>query len=73
MKLIAGSFPVLSILLVLGDMAQQPPAKRGFEVANVKLIDPNNSVFVDVSADPSIVSYGNLTLRDAKEKTPTQN
>jgi uncharacterized protein (TIGR03435 family) len=65
MKLIAGSFPVLCSLLVLGAMAQQPSAKRAFEVANVKPIDPNNSVFVGMSADPSLVSYRNLTLRDA--------
>jgi uncharacterized protein (TIGR03435 family) len=65
MKLVAGSFPVLCSLLVLGGMAQQPSAKHAFEVATVKLIDPNNSVFVGMSADPSIVSYRNLTLRDA--------
>jgi uncharacterized protein (TIGR03435 family) len=65
MKLIAGSFPLLCSLLVFGGTVQQPPAKRGFEVATVKPIDPNNSVFVTMSADPSIVSYGNLTLRDA--------
>jgi uncharacterized protein (TIGR03435 family) len=51
-------------LLVSGAMARQAP-KRAFEVANVKLIDPNNSVFVAMSADPSLVSYRNLTLRDA--------
>ena len=44
---------------------QQPPAKRAFEVASVKPIDANNSVFVGMSADPLIVSYRNLTLRDA--------
>lgn len=65
MKLIAGSFSVLCSVLVLGAIAQQAPAKRTFEVATVKLIDPNNSVFVGMSADPSIVSYRNLTLRDA--------
>jgi uncharacterized protein (TIGR03435 family) len=65
MKLIAGSFPVLCSLLVLGAIARQAPAKRTFEVATVKLMDPNDSVFVTMSADPSIVRYGNLTLRDA--------
>jgi uncharacterized protein (TIGR03435 family) len=65
MKLIVGSFPALCSLLVLGAMAQQPSAKRAFEVANVKPIDPNDSVFVSMSADPSIVRYRNLTLRDA--------
>jgi uncharacterized protein (TIGR03435 family) len=65
MKLAVGSFPLLCSLLVFGVMAQQSPAKRAFEVATVKPIDPNNSVFVGMSADPSIVSYRNLTLRDA--------
>ncbi|HEY2383139.1 MAG TPA: TIGR03435 family protein [Terriglobia bacterium] len=46
-------------------MAQQPPAKRAFELATVKPVDPNDSVFVTMSADPSMVSYRNLTLRDA--------
>ena len=65
MKLILGSFPFLYSILVFGATVQQPSAKRAFEVATVKLIDPNNSVFVTMSADPSIVSYRNLTLRDA--------
>jgi len=45
--------------------AQQPPAKPTFEVATIKPLDPNDSVLVGMSADPSIVRYGNLTLRDA--------
>ena len=61
MKLIAGSFPLLCSLLVSGAMARQPPQRPAFEVATVKLIDPNDSVFVTMSADPSIVRYGNLT------------
>ena len=71
MKLIVSSFPVLCSLLVFSTMAQQQPtakrvtAKRVFEVASVKPIDANTSVFVGMSADPSIVSYRNLTLRDA--------
>jgi uncharacterized protein (TIGR03435 family) len=65
MKLIVGSLHVLCSLLFFGAMVQQPPAKRAFEVASVKPTDPNNSVFVEMSADPSIVSYRNLTLRDA--------
>src|SRR5690348_5750809 len=59
------SFPFLLSLLVSAAMAQQPPQKLAFEVATVKPIDPNDSVFVSMSADPSIVRYGNLTLRDA--------
>jgi uncharacterized protein (TIGR03435 family) len=65
MKLIGGSSHVLCSLLFFGAMVQQPAAKRAFEVATVKPVDPNDSVFVTMSADPSIVSYGNLTLRDA--------
>ena len=45
--------------------AQQRPAKPAFEVATIKPLDPNSSVLVGMSADPSIVRYGNLTLRDA--------
>jgi uncharacterized protein (TIGR03435 family) len=65
MKLIAGSFTLLCSLLVFGAMAQQPPQKPAFEVATVKLIDPNDAIFVTMSADPSMVRYGNVTLRDA--------
>src|SRR5215470_10663750 len=65
MKVIVGLFPLLCSLLVFGAVAPQQLQKRAFEVATVKLIDPNNSVFVTMSADPSIVRYGNLTLRDA--------
>src|SRR4051812_37505677 len=47
--------------------AQKPPAKPAFEVATVRPADPNpaNSILVGMSADPSIVRYRNLTLRDA--------
>src|SRR5579863_1812994 len=45
--------------------SQQPPAKPTFEVATIKPLDPNSSPLVGMSADPSIVRYGNLTLRDA--------
>ena len=45
--------------------AQQPPAKPTFEVATIRPVDPNNNPLVGMSADPSIVRYGNLTLRDA--------
>jgi len=46
-------------------LAQRPPAKPTFEVATVRPLDPNSSVLVGMSSDPSIVRYGNLTLRDA--------
>jgi uncharacterized protein (TIGR03435 family) len=46
-------------------VAQTPVVKPSFEVASVRPVDPSNSVFVGMSADPSIVSYRNLTLRDA--------
>jgi len=65
MKLIVGSFPLFCSLLVFGVVAPQAPQRRAFEVASVKLTDPNDSVFVTMSADPAIVSYRNLTLRDA--------
>ena len=47
--------------------AQRPPAKPTFEVATVRPSDPNpaNTVLVGMSADPSLVRYRNLTLRDA--------
>jgi len=60
-----GSFPLFCSLLVFGAVGQQPPQKHAFEVATVKLIDPDDSIFVTMSADPSIVRYGNITLRDA--------
>ncbi len=65
MKLFVASLHVLCSLLIFGAMVQQPPAKPAFEVASVKPINPNDSVFVEMSADPSIVRYRNLTLRDA--------
>jgi len=62
-----GMRPTICFLLVGCGIAwgQQPPAKPTFEVASVKPIDPNDSPLVGMSADPSIVRYGNLTLRDA--------
>ncbi len=47
--------------------AQAPPAKPTFEVASVRAADPHpeNTILVGMSADPSIVRYRNLTLRDA--------
>jgi len=48
-------------------VAQEKPAKPTFEVAIIRPSDPNpsNTVLVGMSADPSIVRYRNLTLRDA--------
>ena len=58
---------LLGVLLVWGNIAftQQVKPKPTFEVASVKAIDPNSSPLVGMSADPSIVRYRNLTLRDA--------
>lgn len=43
----------------------QPAKKPEFEVARVRMIDPNDTILVGMNADPSMVSYRNLTLRDA--------
>ncbi len=58
---------VLSLVLVCCSavVAQQPGKKPTFEVATVRMVDPNSSVLVGMAADPSLVSYRNLTLRDA--------
>src|SRR5580704_1065600 len=45
--------------------AQQQAKKPTFEVASVRMVDPNSSILVGMSADPSLVSYRNLNLRDA--------
>jgi uncharacterized protein (TIGR03435 family) len=48
-------------------LAQEPAGKKlSFEVASVKPADPNpvNPILVGMKADPAIVRYGNLTLRD---------
>src|SRR5262249_32922520 len=47
--------------------AQQPTSKPTFEVAAVRPADPDlsDSIFVGMSADPSVVTYRNTTLRDA--------
>jgi uncharacterized protein (TIGR03435 family) len=57
----------ISLVLVWSSaaMAQQQGKKPTFEVAAVRMVDPNNSILVGMSTDPSIVSYRNLTLRDA--------
>jgi len=56
---------ILSIVpaLLLSQARSKEPLS--FEVASVKPMDPNDTVFVEMSADPSIVTYRNLTLRDA--------
>ena len=53
----------LALLLLLATGLAQP--KPAFEVAVIKPIDPNESIFVNMSADPSFIRYGNMTLRDA--------
>lgn len=45
--------------------AQQKATKPSFEVAVVKPLDPNTSPLVEMSADPTVIRYGNITLRDA--------
>src|SRR5580692_12037199 len=45
--------------------AQQQAKKPAFEVASVRMVDPNSSIVVGMSADPALVRYRNLTLRDA--------
>ncbi len=57
----------MSLILVCcsAAVAQQPGKKPTFEVARVRMVDPNNSILVGMAADPSLVSYRNLTLRDA--------
>ena len=59
----------LAISLVLvwcsAAVAQQQGKRPTFEVAAVRMVDPNNSILVGMTADPSLVSYRNLTLRDA--------
>jgi uncharacterized protein (TIGR03435 family) len=59
----------ICLLLACGSVAfaQQPPPKPVFEVASVKAADPElaDSLFAGMSADPSFVTYRNITLRDA--------
>jgi uncharacterized protein (TIGR03435 family) len=57
---------LLGVLLLWASIAftQQVKPKATFEVASVKAIGPNSSPLVGMSADPSIVKYGNLTLID---------
>jgi uncharacterized protein (TIGR03435 family) len=58
---------IVFVLIWCGAAAaqQQQGAKPTFEVARVRMIDPNNSVLVGMSSDPALISYRNLTLRDA--------
>lgn len=54
------------VLIVVACAAPaQPATKPAFEVARVRMIDPNDGILVGMSADPGMVSYRNLTLRDA--------
>jgi uncharacterized protein (TIGR03435 family) len=57
---------LIASLCVLGiAFAQQKATKPSFEVSVVKPLDPNTSPLVAMSADPTVISYGNITLRDA--------
>ena len=46
--------------------AQQPGQEPRFEVASIKPSDPNpeNAIFIGMSADGAMVKYTNITLRD---------
>jgi uncharacterized protein (TIGR03435 family) len=69
MKTSIGSLSTIGSLLICCSITfgQQPSAKPKFEVATVRPADPNpqNTVLVGMSADPSLVRYRNMTLRDA--------
>jgi uncharacterized protein (TIGR03435 family) len=56
-----------ALLLYAGAAVAQQKPKPAFEVAAVRPADPNlaGSIFVDMAADPSVVRYGNVSLRDA--------
>jgi uncharacterized protein (TIGR03435 family) len=62
-----GMKSAMSLVLVWcsAAVAQQQGQKPTFEVATVRMVDPNSSILVGMAADPSLVSYRNLTLRDA--------
>jgi uncharacterized protein (TIGR03435 family) len=47
-------------------LAQQPTDRPGFEVASIKPSDPNpsNPMWIGMSADPGMVRYTNITLKD---------
>jgi uncharacterized protein (TIGR03435 family) len=56
----------IALFFVFGiALGQQKSAKPTFEVAVVKPLEPNTSPLVNMSADPSVIRYGNVTLRDA--------
>jgi uncharacterized protein (TIGR03435 family) len=63
------SIPTIALLISCGVcFAQQKPVKKPeFEAAIVKPSDPNpaNTILVEMSLDPTVVRYGNITLRDA--------
>lgn len=56
--------PLLALEIGVG-YAQQKTPKPSFEVAVIKPLDPNTSPLVEMSADPTVIRYGNITLRDA--------
>src|SRR5437870_13360972 len=58
------SLPIALVLLGIA-FAQQKAAKPSFEVAVIKPLDPSLSPLVEMSSDPAIIRYGNITLRDA--------
>ena len=56
----------LALLVFLGIGFSQPkPSKPSFEVAVIRPVNANDAIFVPMSADPTVVSYGNINLRDA--------
>ncbi len=63
MRSFAGCACLASLGLVF---AQQPPDSPKFEVAAIKRSDPNpqNTMFIGMSADGAMVNYTNITLRD---------
>lgn len=61
------SFAICACLASLGlAFAQQAPDEPRFEVASIKASDPNpeNPMFIGMSADGAMVKYTNITLRD---------
>jgi uncharacterized protein (TIGR03435 family) len=60
---------LISLALVIScfGLAQTKPAKLSFEVAVIRASDPNpsNPLLVGMATDPTVVQYGNMTLRDA--------
>jgi uncharacterized protein (TIGR03435 family) len=55
----------IGLVLICCIAGAQQAKNPTFEVASVRMIDPNEGILVGMSSDPSLVSYRNLTLRDA--------